>query len=209
MRAYIKLFFRLLVPLGGVFIVASVLYFRIEYNFIKAFRLGVLSGFFIAIVVSFFTVLFLLIMRRDKQPQKSTLKKKKKVHSEATQVPKKETPTADEKGNTSTSTPMTKKTVLATDEKTIEQKMILLMDKELALEVLLSAISEQHIGVLTSDSNNDTQMTVKNDNELLQLSISTLTRHTSQVVITSEINSKAAKKIIHYMKEKEHSFLQY
>ena len=209
MRAYLQLFFGLLVPLSGLFIVASVIYFRTGYDFTKALRLGVLSGFFIAIAVSLFTALFLLIMRRGKQPQKSILKRKKKVRSETTQAPQKETPITEEKGNTSTSTPMTEKTVLATDEKTIEQKMILLMDKELALEVLLHAISEQHIGVLASDSNNSTQMTVKNDNELLQLSISTLTRHTSQVVITSEIDSKAAKKIIHYMKEKEHSFLQY
>ncbi len=201
MRAYLQLFFGLLVPLSGLFIVASVIYFRTGYDFTKALRLGVLSGFFIAIAVSLFTALFLLIMRRGKQPQKSILKRKKKVRSKTTQAAKKE--------NTSTRAAMAEKTALATDEKTIEQKMMLLMDKELAFEVLLHTIAEQDIGILTKDSNNVTQMTVKNDNELLQLSISTLTRHTSQVVITSEINSKAAKKIIRYMKEKEHSFLQY
>ena len=99
--------------------------------------------------------------------------------------------------------------VISFDVKTIEQKMILLMDRELAFEIALYAISDQNIGTLTESVIGEGHITVKNDNEVLQLTISSLTRHTSQVVIVSEINSNAAKKIISYMKEKEHSFLQY
>lgn len=209
MRAYLQLFFSLLVPLSGLFIVASVIYFRTGYDFTKALRLGVLSGFFIAIAVSLFTALFLLIMRRGRQPQKNILKRKKKVHSHKHKNGALKQEVLSAESHTSAQATVPTKTALERDEKTIEQKMMLLMDKELAFEVMLHAIAEQHIGILTKDATDDGQMLVKNDNETIQLSISTLTRHTSQVIITSEINSKAAKKIIRYMKEKEHSFLQY
>jgi len=173
MRAYFQLFFNLLVPLGGLFIFISVIYFKSEYNFTQALRLGVLSGFFIAIVASFFTALFLLILRRVQKSQKDVLKKRK------------------------------------FDIKTIKQKIMLLMDRELAFEIALYAISEQNIGTLTKSVAGGDHITVKNNDEIIQLTFSSLTRHTSQVVIVSEINSNATKKMINYMKEKEHSFLQY
>jgi mannitol-specific phosphotransferase system IIBC component len=209
MRAYFQLFFGLLVPLSGLFIITSVIYFNTGYNFTKALRLGVLSGFFIAIAVSLFTALFLLIMRRGKKPQKSILKRHKKVHSKTTQDIKEKALTVDTDNNVSTTIKTPPRPVISSDVKTIEQKMMLLMDRELAFEIALYAISDQNIGTLTESVTGEGHITVKNDNEVLQLTISSLTRHTSQVVIVSEINSNAAKKIISYMKEKEHSFLQY
>jgi len=207
MRAYFQLFFGLLVPLSGLFIVTSIIYFNIGYNFTKALRLGVLSGFFIAIAVSLFTALFLLIMRRGKKPQKSILKRRRKTHPETTQNIKETVPTTDTHSDASTIIPT--RPVIASDDKTIEQKMMLLMDRDLAFEVALYAITDQNIGTLTESVTGAGHITVKSDDEILQLTISTLTRHTSQVTITSEMNSKAAKKLIRYIKEKEHSFLQY
>ena len=58
MRAFFQLFFGLLLTLSTLFIVAAIIYFRIEYDFTKSLRLGVLSGFFVAIIVSFFIALF-------------------------------------------------------------------------------------------------------------------------------------------------------
>ena len=207
MRAYFQLFFSLLVPLSGLFIVTSIIYFNTEYDFTKALRLGVLSGFFIAIAVSLFTALFLLIMRRGKKPQKSILKRRRKTHPKTTQNIKETVSTTDAHSDVSTIIPT--RPVIASDDKTIEQKMMLLMDRELAFEVALYAITDQKIGTLTESVTGAGHITVKSDDEILQLTISTLTRHTSQVVIVSEINSTPAKKIICYMKEKEHSFLQY
>ena len=213
MRAYFQLFFGLLVPLSGLFILASIVYFKTGYDFTKALRLGVLSGFFIAIAVSLFTALFLLIMRRGKTPQKSILKRRKRVYTKTKQNIKeniKETiPTLDTHSNVSTTITTPTRPIIASDDKTIEQKMILLMDRELAFEIALYAITDQNIGTLTESVTGAGHITVKNDDEILQLTISTLTRHTSQVVIVSEINSTLVKKIISYMKEKEHSFLQY
>jgi len=209
MRAYFQLFFGLLVPLSGLFIVTSIIYFNTGYNFTKALRLGVLSGFFIAIAVSLFTALFLLIMRRGKKPQKSILKRNKKVHTKTTQNINVIVPKLDTHSNVSTTETTLTPPVISSDAKTIEQKMMLLMDRELAFEIALYAITDQNIGTLTESLTGEGHITVKNDDEILQLTISTLTRHTSQVVIVSEINSNPAKKIISYMKEKEHSFLQY
>jgi len=186
MRAFFQLFFGLLITLSALFIVAAIIYFRIEYDFTKSLRLGVLSGFFIAIIVSFFTALFLLIMRGGKKPQKSILRRKKNQKS------KPGTKTSESKNN-----------------KNIEQKIILLMDKEFALEVLLHAISHQHIGILTQSQNNEGMMSIKTEDEIIELSIHKLTRHTSQLMISSNKDSKNVKKIITYMKRKELSFLQY
>lgn len=183
--------------------VASFVYFRTGYDFTKALRLGVLSGFFIALAVSLFTALFLLIMRRGKTPQKSILRRQKKIHSQKSTSHTK----TDNDIVATDATPITSS--FSSDDKTIEQKMMLLMDSELAFEVAFHAISDQHIGILTESTAGAGHITVKNNDEVLQITISSLTRHTSQVVIASEINSKAAKKIIQYMKEKEHSFLQY
>ena len=184
MRAFFQLFFGLLITFGVLFIVAAIIYFRIEYNLTPSIRLGVLYGFFIAIVVSFFTALFLLIMRGGKKPQKSILKRKQ---------------------NSKQST----KTAESQNDKNIEQKIILLMDKEFALEVLLYAISHQHIGILTQNQNNKEIMSIKTEDEIIELSINKLTRHTSQLTITSYKDSENVKKIISYMKMKELSFLQY
>lgn len=207
MRAYFQLFFGLLVPLSGLFMVAAFIYFNTGYTFTKALRLGVLSGFFIAIAVSLFTALFLLIMRRGKKPEKSILKRRGKVKVKTSK-------TSESVQNTTKITSTTNETLPnaqneAIDDKSIEQKMMLLMDKDIAFEVALHAISEQHIGILTKSVNEEDHITIKNDEEVLHLSISTLTRHTSQVSIRSEINSSAARKIIRYMKDKEYSFLQY
>ena len=209
MRAYFQLFFGLLVPLSGLFIVTSIIYFNTGYNFTKALRLGVLSGFFIAIAVSLFTALFLLIMRRGKKPQKSILRRKKKKYTKNAQNIHESTTTSETYNHVSTTVTTPTHPIIASHDKTIEQKMMLLMDRELAFEIAHYAISDQNIGTLTQSANEADHITVKNDDEILQLTISTLTRHTSQVLITSQINSPSAKKIISYMKEKEYSFLQY
>jgi len=209
MRAYFQLFFGLLVPLSGLFIVTSIIYFNTGYNFTKALRLGVLSGFFIAIAVSLFTAFFLLIMRRGKKPQKSILRRKKKKYTKNAQNIHESTTTSETHNHVSTTVTTPTHPIIASNDKTIEQKMMLLMDRELAFEIAHYAISDQNIGTLTQSANEADHITVKNDDEILQLTISTLTRHTSQVLITSQINSPSAKKIISYMKEKEYSFLQY
>ncbi len=183
MRAFFQLFFGLLITLSILFIVAAVIYFRVDYDFTKSLRLGVLSGFFIAIIVSFFIALLLTLMRGGKTPQKSILKRKRRSR-QSTKI-------SDSK-----------------DDKSMEQKIILLMDKELALEVLFHAINHQHMVILTQSQNKEESISIMIEGEI-KLSINKLTRHTSQLVITSNTDANDIKEIITYMKTRELSFLQY
>ena len=204
MRAYFQLFIGLLIPLSALFIVSSVLYFKIEYDFTKAMRLGVLSGFFIAIAVSLFTALFLLIMRWGRQPKKDIfhgLKERKDKHNKKS------------KANKSRDTVVTGATKVQNASKTSiteQENIMLLMDNRIAFEVLLYAISDQQLGQLTESKESEGHITLKTDKSIIKMSISPLTKHTSQIQISSEIDdTENIQKIITYMKEKEYSFTQY
>lgn len=207
MRAYLQLFFGLIVPLSGLFIVASVLYFKIEYDFTKAMRLGVLYGFFIAIAVSLFTALALSILRIIKRPEKdifSGVKKRKardtqKAHSKQT------IETNKTESNEPTVSINTAKSPI-----TAQENMMLLMDKTIAFEVLLYAISDQKLGQLTESKESQGYVVLKTDKAFIKISISPLTKHTAQIQIHSEIDDmENIGKIMTYMKEKEYAFTQY
>ena len=204
MRAYFQLFIGLLIPLSGLFIVSAVLYFKIEYDFTKAMRLGVLSGFFIAIAVSLFTALFLLIMRRGRQPKKDIFRGVKE---------RKERRNKKSKTNKSIDTVLTGTTKVQNVPKTsitTQENIMLLMDNSIAFEVLLYAIADQQLGQLTESKESEGHVTLKTDRSIIKMSISPLTKHTSQMQISSEIDdTENIQKIITYMKEKEYSFTQY
>jgi len=204
MRAYFQLFIGLLIPLSALFIISAVIYFKIEYDFTKAMRLGVLSGFFIAISISLFTALFLLIMRRGKQPKKdifSGVRERKERRSKKA------------KTNKSIDTVLTETTKVQNTSKTsitTQENIMLLMDNSIAFEVLLYAIADQQLGQLTESKEAEGHVILKTDKSILKIDISPLTKHTSQMQISSEIDDiENIQKIIAYMKEKEYSFTQY
>jgi len=209
MRKFLHLFFGLLVPLSMLFILVATLYFKLDYNFTKAMRLGVLSGFFIGLFVSFFTTIFLLIMRSVQAPKQNIHKKTKK---------RKKINSSPIKSNIHTIPSVTKQeTILEkepfapidTTNDRVTRKIMLLMDKELAYEVALHAITEKNIGILTDNAQGEGNISVHSIHEMIELSIIGLTRHTAQVTIESQKNSKNSKIIIKYLKAKELSFLQY
>lgn len=204
MRAYFRLFIGLLIPLSALFIVVAVLYFKIEYDFTKAMRLGVLFGFFIAIAVSLFTALFLLIMRRGREPKKdifSGVRNRKEKRNQKS------------KTNKSIDTVLTGTTQVQNAPKTsitTQENIMLLMDITIAFEVLLYAIADQQLGQLTESKESEGYVILKTDKSIIKMRISPLTKHTSQMQISSEIDDiENIQKIITYMKEKEYSFTQY
>ena len=215
MRAYFQLFFGLLVPLSALFVVAAIIYFNLEYNLNKSLRLGVLTGVFIGLCVSLVVALLLLISRVGERTKNKILNKKKKGNFTQNSIPKHiPTPEPEKTVETiETKTPTVKKQPKETTDthgnKIITHTIMLLMDKELAFEVALYAISDEAIGTLTESKDKEDHIAIKNDNELLQIEVTTLTRHTAQVIIKSNTHSESAQKIIRYMKNKEHSFLQY
>jgi len=212
MREYIQIIFRLLLPLTGLFMVLSVLYYKQENDFNEAIKIGVLTGFLVALVITPFIAFFLFLMRRTKIPKP---KMKKRVKSKET-IQK----------NVSAETKVSKKSIFPKkklvptsskikkgSQKSIsmgKQKIILLMDKALSLNVILYAITDQNIGTVTQEKENEqTTISIQTDTEQIKLIITALTRHTTEVTIISSDNSEDTKKIITYVKEKEFSFLQY
>jgi len=204
MRKLLHLFFGLLVPLSMLFIIAAIFYFKLDYSFTKAIRLGVLSGFFIGLFVSFFTAILLLILRKGQQPKGKAIKIKKK-HKKTTGHKYKETNNSED-----IKSPKTKKSVrTSSPQASTVTKSMLIMDHEIAFEVILYIITEQNIGTLTKSKDQEGYLSVKTKDDLIQIDVSPLTKHTSQVSIKAKAKSESTKTILHYLKEKEHSFLQY
>ena len=211
MRAYLHLFFGLLIPLSALFVIVSIGYLTIEHDFTKTIRLGVIYGILASLAVSFVVSIFLqvrrLIQNGTLSPKKAKMKASikqdtKKIKNEKMKKTKKDNLPIDKEEDPSE---------IAEEEtkKSKSQKVMLLMDQELAYEVTLNAIKYHSIGnVKTSDAGKNT-IHVKNKKEALEITFTSPTKHTAQVKIETKSHTKSMQKIITYLKEKEHSFLQY
>lgn len=218
MRTYFQLFFSLILPLSVLFILASIFYFNFQYDLTKSIRIGVLTGVLIAIPASLVLSMFLLIMRATTS-SKQPVKKKKERKNEKEK--KKVQPVIETVEQNTTETVAVKQMAKETQKenvptqdtpditKIIHQKIMLLMDQQLAFEVLLSAIHEKSIGLLTEDNTEKGALRIKTSNGIIEVAVSLLTRHTSQIIVTSPVESNEAKAILTYMKEKDYSFTQY
>ena len=185
MRAFLLLFFNLLMPISMIMTIVSVAYFSVDYNFTKAMKLGVLSGVLLGLGISFIAALFLLITRRGGSPAQETVRVHQEINRQTKEVP-------------------------LEIQNSIEHKLMLLMDKKLAYEVALHAITDQNMGeITTKETKKNSMITLHTQAETMQITITPLTRHTAQVVLNTERNSKYDQNIISYIKEKEHSFLKY
>lgn len=185
MRTYLRLFFNLLMPISVIITIVSVAYFSVSYDFSKAMKLGVLSGVLLGLGITVFAALFLLVTRKSVKPVQESV-------------------------NVPDQTKQKNKNVPTNTKKSAEQKLMLLMDKKLAFEVALYAVTDQGIGdVRAKESKEVCTIKVKTEDETLQINVTPLTRHTSQIILQAERNSQATDKIISYIKGKEHSFLQY
>ena len=206
MRAYIHLFFGLLIPLSALFVVISILYFKIEYDFTKALRLGVLTGIMLSLAVSIAISVFLqtkrLIQSRTLSPRKA--KMKAKIKSDKQKIKKRKKGTKLTKDEEETDPASQNKT-----DKSISQKVMLLMDEELAFEVTFNALTHHALGTIRPSETTKGVIHVKSNKEAIKIIVTATTKHTSQVEIHTDKNTKSTGKIISYLKEKEHSFLQY
>ena len=185
MRTFLRLFLNLLMPISMIIAIGSVAYFSVDYSFTKAMKLGVLSGVLLGLGISFIAALFLLITRRGGKPVQEPVKVHKETNRKTKEVP-------------------------VGTQNSIEHKLMLLMDKKLAFEVALHAVTDQNIGEITTKETKESSIIILHtQEETIQITITDLTRHTSQVILRTKRNSKYNQNIISYIKEKEHSFLQY
>ena len=183
MRAYIRIFLNLLMPISLIITMGATLYFSLNYDFSKAVKLGFLVGVLSGFPLSLVTAFFFHIKKRN-----SPAKQESDPVDENTAI------------NTSSSNSRTQ----------VEQKLMLLMDKNLAFDVALFSITDQNLGeVTTKKSQEKNTITLHTYDETIQIITSALTRHTAQLLIKGSKNSQELSKIISYIKEKEHSFLQY
>jgi len=91
----------------------------------------------------------------------------------------------------------------------LDKTFILLMEKAIALEVLVHSVIDQKLGNIKHGDKGEQTITVHTPDHAIDISVIQLTDHTSEVKIKANTYSPSVKKIINYTKMKELSFLQY
>lgn len=200
MTAFIRLFFNLLFPLSILSIILSMLYFMMDYDASRAMKLGVLSGILLSIPLSFLLATALLILRKvspeqGKQGEQGEQVAQTKVQ---TQVQAKE--------ESKVSEPVPIENIKGVTQ---ESKCMLLMDRELAFDILMNFLKKiKHSTIAVNDPKRGI-ITIQNKKGIIQTNITALSKHTSEIILRTQNNIIDVEKLIHALKDKEHSLLQY
>lgn len=202
MRTFIHLFLNLLIPLSILFIIASIGYFTYVYDFSKALKLGLLTGVIFGIGASLIISPVLLITGKVKNQDETDPEEyaEPELEPESAQKVKKETTTPQEKQV------IGKKQVIGIGK---EIKCMLIMDKELAYNLILNTPkNEMGCTVSQSDPEKGT-ISIQTNAGSIQATITSLTKHTSQVIVHAANNLKQAQTLVTLLKKKEYDFLDY
>ncbi len=191
MRAYINIFLTLVMPLSIISTGIAIGYFSIDFDFNEAVKLGILTGVIASVAFSSIMALVILIFRAI---QKNNFTKQIKTE--------KHKKTASPTKRTSTSKSMKSPNYIV-------KTFMILMDKEMAYEVSLNAIHHENIADICEKDEEEKSIYLRIDKEEINIKFSTLTTHTTQVLISSTKNKNNIIKIITALKEKEHSFMKY
>ena len=203
MRPLIHLYFAFLLPVSLLIALLFTFYFTIEYNFTQSITLGILYGLFTGLFVTFIVVIAIVLLRKS---QNNTLAKFKITKKENT-VDKENKQDESNEQREQESSPDTN--IKENVKKGMDHKLMLLMNKELTFGVILSMIKDQIPHSITKHNIDKGNINIKIYGEIISISITALTKHTSQVKINGINNSEHIQNIISFLKEKEHSFLQY
>jgi len=204
MRAYINIFLTLVMPLSIVFAAIAIVYFSMSFDFSKSIKLGILAGVLSSVAFSFIMAFIILIARAIRQyrfTKQIKTEKYKKMDS-----PIKQDPTIYEKTESKKRITPVKP---SNSPASVVETFMLLMDKEIAYEVSLNAIKDENIADILQKDEKEKSIHIQTKDEEINIKISSLTKHTAQVLISSTINKDNIRKIIAILKEKEHSFMQY
>ncbi len=205
MKNILNLFLTLSMPLSILFTAIAIVYYSIDFEFSKSIKLGILTGVLMSITFAVALTPIILVLRalHLKKVRKEILSPPDSENSKSL----KQEVTIYEKKTTS---PYTNEVIEPMDKpNSIEEKLMLLMDKELAYEVSLASISQKKIGEIIYQNKEEGILIVRTEDREIKMAISPLTKHTAQVIITTTIDNSNMKNIISMLKEKEHSFLQY
>jgi len=198
MRQYFQIFFGLLIPLTGLFIIVSTGYFSIfdDEAFNKAIKLGMLAGVVIGFCLSIVMALFILIARFAQGKEKILTQKEER------EIRKKERAIAIKEKHIIKKEP--------SNNGFVTEKFMLLMDKTLAYEISEYIIKKQNLKKEGHHENfKEGFISIKTINEFIKIHINSLTKHTVEFSMEYKENSVNAPIMLEYIKEKENSFLKY
>ncbi len=199
MRPFIHLYFALLLPISLLIALLFIFYFTLEYNLTQSITLGILYGLFAGVFVTFIVVIAIVLLRKSQNNMLAKfkiIKKENKIDEKSEHL--EQELSLDPKINVNVNV-----------KKDMDHKLMLLMNKELTFGIILTMIKKQIAHSITKHNIDKGNINIKIHGEIISISITTLTKHTSQVKINDINNSKHTQNIISFLKEKEHSFLQY
>ena len=188
-------------------VIATIYYSSIHFEFSKAIKLGIIAGTLISIGFSLFIALVILIIRAIRLYLHSMDFKQTTSSFESNDKSVKLDPTLYEKKTRTIQKEITSNN--SDISYIVKEKVMLLMNKDLTYEVATVFIKKQKLGNIIEYNKNDGLIILQNDNEEIRITISTLTKHTSEITISSTLNNINIKHIITSLKKKEHSFMQY
>lgn len=194
MRIFIHLFLNLLIPLSILFIIASIGYFTYAYDFSKALKLGILTGVVLGVVSSLIMAPILLISGRVQNKENIDLEEYEEPEHASELKVKKETKAPQQK-----------------QAKGIgkEIKCMLIMDKELAFNVILNT-PKNEMGCSIDQSDREKGIIrIQTKAGVIRATITSLTKHTSQIIIHAVNNTKQVQTLVTLLKKKEYAFLDY
>lgn len=192
-------------PLSILFAAVAIIYFSMSFDFSKAIKLGILAGVLSSVAFSLIMAFILLITRMIRQRIFTTQIKSEQYRK--MEMPLTQDPTLYEKKHQSIKS-HDKKNVVDNPASVVETFM-LLMDKDLAYEVTLTVIHDQKLADVMKENEKERSIQLRTKDEEINIKISSLTKHTAQVLISSTLDKENIRKIITILKEKEHSFMQY
>lgn len=205
MKNYFTIFFTLVMPISILFTAIATVYFSMNFDFTKAIKLGILAGVMSGVSFSLLMALLILIARVI-----NSYKRTKPTYASPSaeiKAPVTLNPTLYEKKHQSSQENILQNT--KSSASIVEEKLMLLMDKGIAFEVSLNSINSIKIGDIIQQDKSEGFILLQSKDEEIKINISTLTRHTAQVLISSSRDNNNIKNIITMLKEKEHSFMQY
>jgi len=205
MKKFFNLFLILFMPLSILFTALAVVYYSIDFEFSKSIKLGILTGVLSSLIFSIIITPTILILR---------VVRSKKAHTEILSADSHNVSKAfiQKPIVYESKTPSTQKnemSIAISKPDLIEEKLMLLMDNELAYEVSLASVNHQKIGNIIYKNKEEGVILIRTEEREIKMHITSLTKHTAQVLITTTIDNSNMKNIISMLKEKEHSFLQY
>ena len=199
MRPLIHLYFAFLLPVSLVIALFFIFYFTIEYNITQSITLGILYGLFTGVFVTFIVVIAIVLLRKSQ----NNFLAKFKITEKENKIDEK----AEETEQESSPDPKIKEKEHVQEE--MGPRLMLLMNKELTFGIILTIIKKQITHSITKHNIDKGSINIKINGEIISISITALTKHTTQVKINGINNEKHIQSIVSFLKEKEHSFLQY